>query len=95
MVRFVRFWGAESLSSSGCASASGFASFCERFLGLGARVSLDAVGSASGESIDNSDDWLVSFVFILVDDRVTRLLDSGVKAGSAAFWRFGGMFAEA
>jgi len=54
MVRVVRFLGAESLSSSGCASAPGFASFAEGFLGLGARRSFDAGGCGSGESIGES-----------------------------------------
>ena len=76
-------------------SASGFASFGERFLGLGARVSFDAVGSASSESSGKSSDSFAFFVFILVDDRVTRLLGSGIEAGSVVFWRFGGMFAMA
>ena len=93
MVRVVRFWGTESLSSSGC--ASGFASFRERFLGLGARVSFDAIDSASGESICESGKSFASLVFVLADERVTRLLGSGADAQSEVFWRFGGMFAVA
>jgi len=70
-------------------------SFGERFLGLGPRRSFDTFGSALSESLGESDDWLASCVSILVDERVTRLLGSGVEAGSEVFWRFGGMLAMA
>ena len=78
----------------GCASASDFASFGERFLGLAACRPFDAFDS-SGSSLDESDKSFAFSVFVLVDDRVTRLLGSGVEAGSEAFWRFGGIFADA
>jgi len=59
------------------------------------RVSFDTAGSASGESIGESAKSFASLVFVLADERVTRLLGSGVDAESEVFWRFGGMFAIA
>jgi len=59
------------------------------------RVSFDTVGSASGESVGESGKSFASFVFVLADERVIRLLGSGVDAVSEVFWRFGGMFAIA
>lgn len=56
--------------------------------GLGARGILDAFCSASGESSGES---CATVVFNFVDERVTRLLGSGIDAGSDVLRRFGGM----
>jgi len=56
---------------------------------------LDTFDSASGDSLVDSGKFFTFPVFVLADERVTRLFGSGVEAGSEVFWRFGGMSAMA